>query len=113
MSGLTGNVRRMESASLGKECARMRVAFVTIFRKMVLSDRITILVARWCFLRTCRLLLYESIVIKDSRVTSIRFSRIFFGPTTLDWRETRSFWYANSQSRSASVLLYSRCLLIL
>lgn len=72
MSGLTGNVRRMESASLSKECARMRVAFVTIFRKMVSSDWITILVACWCFLRICRLLLYESIVIKDSRVTAIK-----------------------------------------
>lgn len=45
MSGLTGNARRMESASLSKVCARMRVAFVRIFRKMVLSDRSTILVA--------------------------------------------------------------------
>lgn len=72
MSGLTGNARRMESASLSKECARMRVAFVTIFRKMVLSDRSTILVAGWCFLRICRPFLYESIVIKDSRVTTMK-----------------------------------------
>lgn len=72
MSGLTGNARGMESASLSEERARMRVAFVTIFRKMVLSDRITILVAGWCFLRICPLLLYESIVIKDSRVTTTK-----------------------------------------
>lgn len=84
MSGLTGNARRMESASLSKVCARMRVAFVRIFRKMVLSDRSTILVAGWCFLRICRLLLYESIVIKDSRVTTMKILASLF-QTFLDF----------------------------